>query len=197
MNKEHNYLLDGVAALALAVLFPLYWIIEIGSHGDDFDLASVINGLQVNDLLFLTVGLLNAYFYVSVRRILFDHHHYSRLNIVFALMIGLCAVFYLGTFAIDALAGPNPSESVQTLMFMLTIGSLVVFGVLDIVVGALLLMEGDRLSSLVRVFAIVSLVQGIVEITVVLSPLTLFLFPVSTALMAVYFLREPEAVEIV
>lgn len=195
--SNNEYLLPGLGALALAILFPVYWFTEIGMAGYFPEIDALANGLSPLDIVFLLVGALNIYFYLSLRRILVDHHQYKKLNVVLAIMIGFCAAFHLGTFFVDALASSVDSDLASGLIVTITLVSLIAFGVLDIIVGIMLLRDGGEMAALIRIFAVVTLIQGIFEVSIVFSPLVLIVFPLSALFLAVHFLRPAEMVEVV
>lgn len=194
-DNQNTY--AAVGAIALAVLFPIYWLVEIGTSHGDASMDVLANGLSPMDFVFLAVGALNAFFYISIRRVLYEHYHFSRLNFVFASLVGVCVIFYVGTFAADGAAVFIGQDLASTVVALLTFFAIIAFGILDILVGVMLLRNADTRSDLLRIFAIASLIMGIMEITIILSIVALVIFPITVALMAVYFLREPEAVEFV
>ncbi|MEO0576785.1 MAG: hypothetical protein AAF004_15110 [Pseudomonadota bacterium] len=195
--SDNQNMLSAVGAISLAVIYSLYWMFEIGFSQQGTSLEVLANGLSPMDFVFLMVGALNVFFYISVRRVLYEHYHYAKLNVVFASLIGVCVVFYIGTFAADAAASLIGSDLASTVIALITLFAIIAFGILDILVGVMLLRDADTRSDLLRVFAIASLIMGIMEITILLSIVALVVFPFTVALMAVYFLREPEAVEFV
>ncbi|MEN7343983.1 MAG: hypothetical protein AAAFM81_13615 [Pseudomonadota bacterium] len=195
--RSNFYIVAGLAAFALAVLYPGYWIIELSFLEEDFDNGQIINGLHPNDVLFLVVGVLNAAFYLFIRRVLVDDHNYTKLNIVFSLMVALCAVFYGGTFVLDMLHGIVSQTLLLDILLFVSVGCLIAFGILDLVIGALLIVEKTEMPTLIKAYALVSIVLGFLELTVIGSPLSLFVFPISALLMGIHFMRPPEVIEIV
>ena len=71
------------------------------------------------------------------------------------------------------------------------------FGVIDAILGIMLLIQGRRLGITLRVFAALSLAMGLCEVTVVLSFFGLLLFPVAYVTLGIAFLRPQERLEFV
>lgn len=197
--SDNPYFYPGLAAIALAIVFPLYWFLEIGAGtgGSLPDIDMIANGLSPLDYMFLLVGGLNVYFYLSIRNVLYEHFHFKKIHTVLAIMVGICGFFYLGTFILDVLATAIGRDVASFGIAIVTVISIISFGVLDILMGFTLFRDGEEMSGLIRGFGLVSLIQGVMEVTIVFSGLALFVFPMSALIMAVYFLRKPEMVEVV
>ena len=69
-------------------------------------------------------------------------------------------------------------------------------GIIDIFLGLRLLQIKERKNELIRVFAYLTLVMGILELTVVLSPVALLLMPVWCVMAAMVFFREKDEEQI-
>ena len=65
-------------------------------------------------------------------------------------------------------------------------------GIIDLLIGVRLLQAKQGFSELMRVFAIISLIAGVLEMSVILSPLALILVPVVYILLGLILLREKE-----
>jgi len=77
------------------------------------------------------------------------------------------------------------------------VGGLFLFGVVDLLIGIFLLANATELPSLLKAFAVLSIIQGVLGITVILAALLIFIFPVTLIILALLFLRKPESIEIV
>ena len=75
--------------------------------------------------------------------------------------------------------------------------SIIVFGIIDILIGVILLAGRDELPEQFKTFAVVNLIMGVFEVTFFMSPIVLVLLPVVTILIALIFFRKPEMLEIV
>ncbi|MBL4672970.1 MAG: hypothetical protein JKX81_11980 [Arenicella sp.] len=205
MNNS-DYTLPGIAAIALAILFPMYWIIVIA--GGMFD--SGINYYQstieltFSDLLFAVVGLLTVYVYLCLKRILNDQFGIEGVNLPLNILIVSSAIYFFCLAALDlAMAvfgdglGLSAHKFVLNANLSIGIGSLFVFGVADILLGVLLLKNPHNQSSILKSLAIVAIIQGVIEITVIFSFALVAIFPVTLVILAVLFMRKPDVLELI
>jgi hypothetical protein len=82
---KHDFLIPGVVALVVAVLFPVYWLAELGMMGSTGERRLEFGVL---DILFLLVGVGQFVVYLSLKLILQDHHAYRRADVILTLMMG-------------------------------------------------------------------------------------------------------------
>ncbi|GJM14180.1 MAG: hypothetical protein DHS20C12_25830 [Pseudohongiella sp.] len=202
---NYDYWRPALAAVLLGILYPLYWVIEL-SLGGEFppeDFSSYIQWSPL-DWLFLSLGFLNVYLYISLRRILFDQLNYSGIDIPILIMVAACVVFYFGLSILqivlpivvgDSLA--DYEEIALIVGMVLLLGTLILSGVSEILIGCLLLRDSGMMPPLLRIFAIVTLIMGIFDLTVIFSFVSLFVFPISMLILAAYFLSKPETIEVV
>ncbi|NQY65781.1 MAG: hypothetical protein HRT38_19205 [Alteromonadaceae bacterium] len=198
--KNNNYLLPGITAILLSVLFPIYWIQEItlGAYNDNESYFSNIGQLSFSSWVFLSIGLFSIYIYYCFRRILHDQLNFKNIDVLLWLMIGISVVFYLGLFLLDVWPASVDSNGLHMSMsYAISVGSMVIFGLVEITIGIILLRHFDILPSLLKAIAIVSLIQGIFELSIIFSFVVIFSFPVYLIILAVYFLRKPEMIEVV
>lgn len=195
--KNNDYLIPGIAAIAVAILSPLYWLMELSSISTYFSESIAVKELGVSNVLFLAVGLLSIVVYSGLMKLLHDHFNNKKLDIALIGMMVWCVVFYGGTFLLDLLSAYYGGELSTVFIQWLWIGGLIVFGVLDILIAVLILKDSQDLSGLLKSFAIVNLVMGVLELSVIFSLIAIFIFPVVFVILAVGFLRKPEMVEIV
>jgi hypothetical protein len=100
------------------------------------------------------------------------------------------SVFYI-------VAQPIP-DIVSAIVFGVYISvSMVTIGIIDILIGIRLLRDKEQFSELLRAFAYVSLVAGILEVSILLSLLAVLLVPVSLVIMGLIFLRDKQDVQYV
>ena len=189
MSKD-DYLIPGLVALGVAVLFPVYWLSEIAVMASTGERRLEFGML---DILFLLVGVGQFVVYLGLKVILQDHHAYRRTDVILTMMMGATVVSYLFLFIVGVVPAWNLDSLVEGGMLV----SLIVFGVLDLVLGIFLWSDKDKLSDGFKYFAMVNAIMGICELTVFLSITSLFLYPVSLILLAVIFLKKPQEVEFV
>jgi hypothetical protein len=79
----------------------------------------------------------------------------------------------------------------------MSIGAIVILGIIDLLIGILLLAKSTELPTLLKIFAIMSVIQGVIGITVVFAAMLIFIFPITMIILAMFFLRKPESIEIV
>lgn len=75
--------------------------------------------------------------------------------------------------------------------------SIIVFGIIDTLIGVTLLVGREELPEQFKTFAVVNLIIGVFELTFFMSPIVLVLLPVVTILIALIFFIKPEVLEIV
>ncbi|NRA85680.1 MAG: hypothetical protein HRU22_18455, partial [Gammaproteobacteria bacterium] len=144
------------------------------------------------------MGLLSIYIYYSFKRILHDQLNFKSIDVLLWIMIGVSVVFFGGLFLLDVLPTSVASNDLLVSMsYAISIGSMIIFGLGDIIIGIILLRHYDKLPSLLKAIAIVSLIQGIFEISIIFNFVVIFSLPVYLIILAVYFLREPEMIEVV
>lgn len=195
--KNNDYLLPAIAAITVALLSPLYWVIELSSVSTSFPESLTVKALGLSNVLFLVIGLLSMTVYSGLMKLLHDHFNNKKLDVALISMMVWCAVFYGGTFLLDALSAYYGGELSTVFIQWLWIGGTIVFGVLDILIAVLILKDSQDLSGLLKTFAIVNLVMGICELSVIFALASFIIFPVVFVILAVGFLRKPEMIEIV
>ena len=203
--QNKDYLLPGIAALVLAVIFPLYWFNQIwlGSVDSADALMANITSLNFSDGVFLAIGLLSIYVYLGLRKILNDQLNFKKIDLLVILVVGVHVIF-LATLGLDFTAALLSEQFVLRyqdtfvgISLSMAAGTMILFGLLDILIGAVLLKNSENLPTLLKIFALVTLIQGVLEISVIMSFASMLSFPVSLIVLAVYFLRKPESVEVV
>ena len=157
-------------------------------------------GLGVSDFLLLIFGGVMIYALIELRSMLFERYSYRGIDLIITLSIAWTGVNYGGSFALQSVAtivtlpSSVSAEVVITVFWIVCIG---VFGILDAILGIMLLMQGRRFDLPLLVFAAFSLAMGLCEVTVVLSFLGLLLFPVAYVALGIAFLRPKERLEFV
>lgn len=202
---NYDYWRPALAAILLVILYPLYWILELSFDGgfppEDFSAYMEWSSL---DWLFLFLGGLNVYLYLSLRRVLFDQLNYSGIDIPILILVAACVVFYFGLsflqIALPLAVGDSVTDYEDialTIGIVVLIGTVILSGVSEVLIGCLLLRDSSSMPPLVKIFAIIMLIMGIFDLTVIFSFISLFIFPVSMLVLAIYFLSKPEMIEVV
>ena len=203
LNRE--FILPGIASITLAVLFPIYWLSILDHSLSGFETAYREDLLSLSwfDALFVFIGLLEVYIYFSLRKILRGQLNASGVNVLLLIMIGLVALFH-SLVLIDvyfALQGSNAKESSKEFLVnasqFIGIGVLILYSIMGLIFSAYLLFRGITQSVLLKVFALLLLVGSLMQISLVLAVVNILLFPIALVVLAIYFLKDPKAVDIV
>jgi len=203
---NNDYFWPGIVAVALALLYPTYWIYEVGFgdfavFGDDY-----VRELRLSfaDLLFLAIGAMVVYVVVSFKRILADQLNFHGVDLLLNILVVSTALFYAGSFIAEAILlltrdsiSSSSDEGIIALFIVSLVGFIVISGLLEILIGIFLIREFNLLPLLLKIFSIAILITGLFDITVVLSLGGMFLFPVSMLILAAYFLQKPRMLEVV
>ena len=149
------------------------------------------------------IGLLSIYIYLSLRRILNDQLNFKSTDLPLIMMVGVCALFFIGSFVMDATIAFTATnngfigDTFLTAAIVFSVGCMIAFGLLDIVIAIILLVHLNRIPTLMKVFAVVTLIQGLFEITIVFSLATFIIFPIAMFILAVHFLSKPRTIEVI
>lgn len=198
---ENRYRLAGWLAVIQAVLFPVMiflGVIESAVSRKFFDIR--VPSLGPSDLLMIPLAIFAIYCLVRFRSLLHERYDFSRVDGIITAAIWWQVWFaafglLLGVFS---LIFSHYSEEMIVILFAIFFGiSMVAAGVIDIIFGVKLLQVPSEKASLVRAYAILTLIMGVAEVTIILSFLTLFLFPVSAVILAIIFFRDDEVPEFV
>ncbi|HET8817328.1 MAG TPA: hypothetical protein VFM61_07775 [Pseudidiomarina sp.] len=200
--KSNFYQFAGMAALALAVLFPIYWLGVFGLAIDNYESGFVdnITTLDAWDVLFVIIGALEVFVYLALRES-FKHQIEGGLAAVALLvMAALVALFHL-TVVVDISLSmgllANYSEGLIEFVLIASLVILFLYAAVAFVFAIALLLRFAELSMLMKVFACGVLIMAVFQFTVILGIANIFLFPVLMLLLAVHFWRGEQTVEVV
>ncbi|KKO47785.1 hypothetical protein VT06_15215 [Arsukibacterium sp. MJ3] len=204
MTQQH-YFLPGIAALLLAVVFPIYWLYAFSVGAENFievyraDLLS----LSLSDLAFVLIGVLEVYIYLCLRRS-FSERLSSAAAAVLLLIMAILVVLFHATVLVDValtLMGSSLTahaiDTIAEVTVVIALGVLFAYGLVGFILSVVLLLNRTGAPSLLKYFAVVLLVGCLLQLTVILSPLNVFVFPVALLLLAFYFLKPPQLLEVV
>ena len=187
---KKDYLLPGIIALFLAIIFPVYWVLMFNSRLEEVaNWAGLIQPkLDIYSWVFLFIGAISIYLYAYLKKILHDQLNFKKVDVLLTLIIINSAIFYSGIFALDW---------TTTGVHIFGVICIVIFGILDIVIGILLLANNRDLPSYLVILAVISLLLGLFEVSVIFSIASIVIYPLYLMFLAVFFLRKPETVEVV
>ena len=201
--QNKDYLLPGVAAIFVAVISPIYWLGMSPSVGDYDILWQDMKSLGFYDILFASILLLTIYIYLNLKNILNEQLNFNHIDLLVLIMVAI-NILWLGTLFLDVASAVLPENIVTQnkdaflkIGLSMGIGAIVILGIIDLLIGILLLAKSTELPTLLKIFAIMSVIQGVLGITVVFAATLIFIFPITMIILAMFFLRKPESLEIV
>lgn len=198
--EHREQVLSGIAAIALAVLFPLYWIVNLSHSFGDFEASIQANllTLNLNDLLFLLIGVLEVWIYLSLRRTLKDYTGTTSAQWLLLVMCGTVIAFHSTlVFDIYFAISTQVVDAFVLVATIISIGGLLVYSVTGIVFAALLLLKANEAPSLLKLFGVLLLITCGLQLTVVFSFVSILLFPAALVVLAIHFLKERTSIEVV
>lgn len=199
--NDNRYNPAGWLAIAGAIVFPLS--IGIGIVQDLIGAAAFgYRGPNFGpgDVLMIAFTAISIYVLIMFRRLLHDHYQFHELDLLITIAIIWSVTIQVASIAIGAISFILWPQS-ETIVIVMSIVFVAFFmmsaGVIDIIFAIKLFKIIDRASNLVKVLAYLTLIAGVLEVTVILSPLALFLVPVSFIVYGLIFLRANQEVEFV
>jgi hypothetical protein len=199
--SENRYNLAGWLAIAMAVIFPLAFglgIIQGIIGAGAFGYAGPNFG--PSDFLFIIFTGLSVYVLVMFRHLLHEHYEFHELDTLITIAIVWGILFQVGSLLIKGLIialWPVPETIVGISYLSFLSVAMISAGIIDIVFAVKLFKLADVASKLIKVLAYIGMISGILQVTVILSPLALLLIPVSCVLYGMIFFRAKEDVEFV
>ena len=201
--ENKDYLLPGIAALLLAVIHPFYWLGVGPLIGDNSMLWQDIIYIGFNDFLFALIVLLNIYVYLSLKNILNEQLNFNHIDLLVMILITINAI-WLSTLFLDLSSAVLPDSLITqnkgiflNIYVVVGIGAIIAIGLVDLLIGVLLLMKLKEAPTLLKIFAVTSVIQGIAGMTIFLAGILIFVVPITLVILAMFFLRKPESIEIV
>ena len=200
--QNKDYLLPGVAAIFVAVISPIYWL-GMSSPIGDFALGQDMLSLGFSDILFASILLLTIYIYLNLKNILNEQLNFNHIDFLVLIMVAI-NILWMSTLFLDVAITVLPENIVTqnkdtflNIGLSMSIGAIVILGIIDLLIGILLLTKSTELPTLLKIFAIMSVIQGVIGITVIFAAMLIFIFPITMIILAMFFLRKPESLELV
>ena len=201
--QNKDYLLPGVAAIFVAVISPIYWLGMAASVGDSDILWQDMMSLGFSDILFASILLLTIYIYLNLKNILNEQLNFNHIDLLVWIYAAI-NILWVSTLLLDVASAVLPENIVSQnkdtffkIGLSVSIGAIVILGIIDFLIGILLLAKSTELPTLLKIFAIMSVIQGVLGITVVFAATLIFIFPITMIILAMFFLRKPESLELV
>ena len=199
--EENKYKLAGWLAVVQAVLFPVaivIGIIEVVAAAELFDIRRPFVGPA--DLLMIIFTAIAIYTILMFRKLLHERYQYHDLDLLILISIWWAIVFQVVGLGLNLLTGifwPVDKVLFAIIYLVFMTGAMVTIGIVDILIAVKLLKVKENFSEYIRGFAYVTMVAGICEVTVLLTPLALILIPVAAVILALIFFRDQQEVEFV
>ncbi len=199
--EQSNYRLAGWLAVVQAILFPLSFgisIVEMLGAKEFFDIQKPVVG--PSDLLMIVFTVLAVYTLLKFRTLLRERYQYHDLDLLILLAVCWAIAFQVVAYGLSLLLMImwNEHRLLSSVIFLIFFAcAIVTLGILNILIAVKLLKVKENFSEYIRGFAYVSMVAGICEVTILLSPLALLLIPISAIVLALIFLRDQHEVEFV
>lgn len=200
--NDNKYTTAGWLALAQAILFPTALFVGIlqgiigvrafGYTGPTFG---------PSDFMFILANAFTVYTFLKFRELLHEHYDYHGADTIIAVMIWwtiLVQILSLVVRGVLLAIWPVSETSMLFIQGSTLVTGAVSAGIIDLIFGIKLLKIKDMLSDLVKAYAILALISGIMEMAVVLIPLVGFLMvPASGIVLSLIFFRARQQVEFV
>lgn len=201
MMEQNKYAVAGWLAVVQAIIMPVSIIMAVVEEGVAKGLLHIRRPfIGPSDLLMVIFTAIAVYTLLMFKRLLNEHYGYRDLDLLIYISIWWAIVFE----AIDLLLTylvmtmwPVNEMAVAIVFIVFMVGAMVTIGIVDILIAVKLLRVREHFSEYVRAFAYVSIVAGICEVTVLLSPVALLLVPVTCVILALIFFRDRHEVEYV
>jgi len=199
--ESNKFVTAGWVSIAAAGLFPLA-IVFMGLESEALarDLFDISLGFGPSDFLFLLFAGLSIYALWALKSLMFERYSFREIGTIIWVSIFWHLVYYGGSFLIEvflSLARLGDNTGAVLMLTGLWVSGIVVFGIIDIIMGIIILRQARRFHMSVRLFGWLTLALGITEASLVLAVLALVLVPVTYVVLAIVFLSRPDTVEYV
>jgi hypothetical protein len=198
--NQNRYSLAGWVAIAQAIIFPLGILMAIaqgligaavfGYHGPSFG---------PGDLLFMLFTVMWAYTLWMFRVYLNERYDYHDLDFLITAAICVTVLLQMASFGLRGIAfglAPIAGTVFIVLYLIFAAFAMITAGILDILIAVKLLQIRQAGSDLLKAFAYITMAVGVLEVTVILSPLAFVLVPVYCVILAMIFLGKQEEVQL-
>ncbi len=199
--EENKYRLAGWLAVVQAILFPIMFLIgaiEAGIAQGVFHFKGQFIG--PSDLVGVVFTIIAIYTLLRFRALLNERYNYHDLDLLVTISIAWLVVFQVLGLAIglaSMILSPVDEVVQVVVLAVFFTAAMVSIGIVDILIAVKLLKVRDVFGDYIRTYGYISMIAGICEVTVFLTPLALLMVPVSAVVLALIFFRDQEAPEFV
>jgi hypothetical protein len=197
----NKYAAAGWLAIVQAVLFPLSFVIgivEAGIAKGVFDVSRPFFG--PSDLMMIIFTIIAVYIFLMFKQLLNERYEYHDLDLLIYISIWWLIVFQAVGIGLGLLASafwPVDKIVLVVVYMVFMTAAMVTIGIVDILIAVKLLRIKEQFGEYIRAFAYISMAAGILEVTILLSPLSLLLVPVTWIILALIFFRDQQEVQYV
>ena len=200
--SDNRFQTAGWLAIVSAILFPLGIVLRIGQGLIGFSKFRFnAPTFGPGEIVFLVYLVFIVYVLLMFRKLLNERYNLHDLDALILISIWWGIIFQAGSYilwGLFALMSPPVSEAaIGITYFLFKAVAMITIGVVDILIAVKLLKIKEILNDLLKAFAIISLAAGICELTVILSPISWILVPVSCIIIGMMLLQENEGLEFV
>ncbi len=198
---ENRYRLGGWLSIVAALLFPAIFVTGI-VQAIIAERALGYSGPQLGpaDGLSIFFTAIGVYVLIVFRRFLHERYDYHGIDLLITLSIVwsiLMQVIGLGLDGLMLLSWPVNQTAYLVISIVFMSIFMLSIGVIDILTGVRLMQSRTEFSELLRVFAVLNIVAGVLEVSVILSPLALLIVPVNFVILGLILIREKSEAEFV
>jgi hypothetical protein len=199
--ESTSYKLAGWLAVVQAVLFPVSVIISVAQAVAAKELFGIRRPfVGPADMLMIVFTIIAIYTLLMFRRLLHERYQYHDLDLLIIISIAWAILFQtvgLGLGVVMSFMWTTHKLLFSLIYVAFFTGAMVTAGIVDILIAIKLLKVKENFSEYIRGFAYITMAAGICEVTVLLSPLSLLIVPVSAIVLALIFFRDQQEVEFV
>ncbi len=198
----NKFLYAGIAAILLAVLFPIYWGSMLGMALDDLEAVfrKDLSGVNWSDLFMLVIGILEVYVYWNLKEALKNNFNSVGCQVLLLIMVFSVVLFHL-TLLIDLSMLFSSVATLDSNLYdfaiLYSFAAIIIYVLAGLALSIMLIINGRELSRTLLVFAIVFLVSNLLQLFGFYFVASLVLFPMSVVVLAIYFIKEPDRLEVV
>lgn len=199
--RSTKYSIAGWLAIVGAVIFPIAFFV-----GFIHDIISKVKlhyygpNFGPGDILFILFTGIAVYTLSVFRDLLNERYNTHKLDTLINISIGWVILFQVCNLCIKGIfiaLWPVPKEALTiTYVCFMTI-AMVTIGIVDILIAVRLLRIGEVQDDLLKAYAYITMVAGVLEASVFLCLLSMILVPISSVILGMILLREKEGVEFV
>jgi len=199
--SNNRYALAGWVAIAQTIIIPTAFVIGIlqgviGARAFGYTGPSV----GPSDLLMILFTAGEVYTLIMFRKLINERFSFHDVDTMITLAIWWGILFQSCSLLMKLLIVVSwPVEGL--LMVLGYVAFMTVFlvsaGIINIIIGIRLLKIKESMSDLLLAYTYFILVAGIIQVSVIFSPLVLLMLPISSILLAMIFFKSEEQVEFV